>query len=67
MIVGFRELTEALGGLFSEPSLRVYSASGRLPLTRYWQEGKRAFDPVEVEQFRTAIANKRQKRQTKQI
>lgn len=52
LIVGFRALTEELAEFYSPGSLSVLDCRGRLPLTRQWHEGRRAWDAEEVRQFK---------------
>lgn len=56
-IIGYRALAQALNGWRSPESLRFYDLRGRLPVTKQWHEGQRAFDPAEVEALRLTLAN----------
>lgn len=60
MIINFYGLEKELGGLFTVGSLRVMDCRKRLPFTRHWIEGQRAFDPVEVEAFKAETLARRQ-------
>lgn len=60
MIIGYEQLALELDGLFTVGSLRVLDCHNKLPLTRQWHEGKRCFDPIEVQQFKEATIVKRE-------
>ena len=62
MILGYGELAQALEGLYTLGSLMVLDCNHKLPLTRQWHEGKRAFDPMEVARLKVETMAKRQQR-----
>lgn len=58
-IIGFKGLHAELGGLYTKTSLQVMASTNRLPLTRQYSEGNRAFNPVEVQRFKAEVEAKR--------
>ena len=63
MVKGFRGLVTELGGLYTQGSLQVMDSTNRLPLTRYYSEGNRAFDSQEVERFKAEVLARRANRE----
>ena len=59
MVLGYGQLAQELKGLYTAGSLRVLDCTHRLPLTRQWHEGNRAWDLDEVRRFRDEKAAKR--------
>ena len=59
MILGYEQLAQELNGLYTEGSLRVLDCNHKLPLTRQWHEGRRAWDVEEVRQFKEVQTAKR--------
>ena len=62
MVSGYKQLAQELGGLYTVGSLRVLDSLGRLPLTRQWHEGQRAWDLDEVRRFKAEKLAKREAR-----
>lgn len=56
-IIGYNRLARTLCG-FTADALRGLDKRGKLPLSRLWHEGQRAFDILEVAQLRERIVQK---------
>lgn len=54
-IIGYKQLSEALGDGRNPAALRAADKRDRLGLSRHWFEGQRAFDLEEVEALRHRI------------
>lgn len=59
MIIGFKGLHEELGGLYTQASLQVLDCTNRLPLTKHYSSGNRAFDPGEVQRLKVEVEARR--------
>lgn len=55
LIHGFRQLSETLEGWRTIEALRCLDRRNTLGLSRQWYEGKRTFDPAEVQALQARI------------
>lgn len=56
-IIGWGALSEVSG--INIAALQMRATRGKLPLTRQWVEGRRAFDPAEVARWLEAEADQK--------